>query len=80
MSTYWYQSCRCPIAPKWSMPARYARTARRATCRCVDLSKSWNLAATTKLVASRSRSHSQGPGSVSSKSFWSNTSWRSGEA
>ena len=36
-------------------------------------------AATTRLAASRLTSHSQGPGSVSSKSLQSKTSWRSGE-
>ena len=36
-------------------------------------------AATTKLAARRLTSHSQGPGSVSSKSLQSKTSWRSGE-
>ncbi len=37
-------------------------------------------AATMKLAASRLRSHSQGPSATSSKSFRSNTSWRSGVA
>ena len=37
-------------------------------------------AAMTTLAASRLTSHSHGPGSVSSKSFESNTSVRSGEA
>ena len=36
--------------------------------------------ATTKLAASRFVSHSNGPGSVSSKSLRSNTRLRSGEA
>ena len=36
--------------------------------------------AMTKLAASRATSHSNGPGSVSSKSLMSNSSWRSGEA
>ncbi len=35
--------------------------------------------ATTMLAARRLTSHSQGPGSVSSKSLQSNTSWRSGD-
>ena len=60
--------------------SRYDRTVAR-TMRARSLSvKPLARPAMTRLAASRLTSHSQGPGSVSSKSLMSKSRWRSGEA
>ena len=75
-----YQTSILPISANPSIASRYARTESRVTA-CVSASeKPLFRAAIVKLAASRSTSYSNGPGSVSSKSFTSNSSVRSGES
>ena len=65
---------------KLAIASRYERvTARLIDCRCFA-SKPRSRPATAKLATSRFTSHSNGPGSVSSKSLMLNTSRRSGAA
>ena len=59
---------------------RYISTAASTVARRSAAPKSRSRAATSMLAASRLTSHSNGPRSVSSKSFTSNTSDRSGDA
>ena len=75
-----YQSSRLHIPAKFLIPSRYARvTIRLIDCRCLA-SKPRSRPATAKLATSRFTSHSNGPGSVSSKSLMLNISRRSGPA
>ncbi len=60
--------------------SRYARTQARTVLFCSLIEKPFARAAVTKPAASRLTSHSNGPGSVSSKSLMSKTRRRSGEA
>ncbi len=62
------------------MAVRYAATVPRTIARRCLRENPLSRPATSKLTASRFTSHSHGPGSVSSKSFRSNTSRRSGAA
>ena len=80
MSRRAYQTFRLLIPAKPAIAVRYASTVSSTT-------RSWSLALKplsrapiSMLTARRLMSHSQGPGSVSSKSLRSNTSCRSGEA
>ena len=68
------------ISAKRPIASRYSRTAAVTAARRAASSKPRSLAATAKLAASRFTSHSNGPGSVSSKSLRLNTSLRSGAA
>ncbi len=61
------------------IPSRYARTLVRTIARRVAASKPRSRPAASKLAARRLTSHSHGPGSVSSKSLISKTSFRSGD-
>ena len=75
-----YQRSRLRIPAKSRSPSRYARvTIRLIDCRCLA-SKPRSRPATAKLATSRFTSHSNGPGSVSSKSLMLNISRRSGPA
>lgn len=62
------------------MVIRYDSTATRAARRAFARLPPFWRAATVMLAASLFTSHSKGPGSVSSKSFTSKRSVRSGEA
>ena len=75
-----YQTSRLPASASFRIHSRYERTEfRTALVRSASV-KSRSRPAISKLAASRFRSHSNGPGSVSSKSLRSKTSVRSGEA
>ena len=75
-----YHLSRFVIPAKSCMASRYARADVIATSRHRLAENPRLRAAISKLVASRFTSHSNGPGFVSSKSFMSNTSVRSGDA
>ena len=62
------------------MYSRYTRTAVVTTWSRSRRAKPCSLATTWRLAARRLTSHSQGPGSVSSKSFTSKITLRSGVA
>ncbi len=79
-SSWAYQTSRLRASASLRIHSRYARTAlSTAFVRCVSV-KSRSRPAISKLAARRFTSHSNGPGSVSSKSLRSKTSERSGEA
>ena len=69
-----------PICANSAIASRYAATDACAAPRVPALENPLLRAAIAKLAAIRFTSYSNGPGSVSSKSFRSNTSRRSGEA
>ena len=75
---------RCTSAPpacaNSSMRLRYALPTPKTALRRSVLEKPRSRAAISTLAAKRLTSHSQGPGSVSSKSLTSNTRERSGDA
>ena len=75
-----YQTSKFRIEAKFRIASRYARTVLRTARRVSFGVKSRSRPAIAKLAARRLRSHSQGPGRVSSKSLTSNTSRRSGAA
>ncbi len=75
-----YQTSRKRIVAAVAIVVRYAATAARAAARSSLRRQPLPRAATTKLAARRLTSHSNGAGSVSSKSLRSNTSRRSGAA
>ena len=75
-----YQTPRLFIAANSRIASRYARTAVKTADRRTRSSKPRSLPAISKLAASRLTSHSNGPGSVSSKSLRSKTRSRDGEA
>ena len=75
-----YQMSRVFICANWAIASRYARTAARVTSCVSSLVNALFRAAMVKLAAIRLTSYSNGPGSVSSKSFRSNNKFRSGEA
>ena len=75
-----YQTSKFRIAANLRIASRYSRTVLRTARRVSFGVKSRSRPAISKLAARRLRSHSQGPGRVSSKSLTSNTSWRSGAA
>jgi hypothetical protein len=79
-SSCWYQDSRLPIPASRRIVWRYSREAAATIRRRSRPANPRSRPASEKLAASRFRSHSQGPGSVSSKSLRSNTSRRSGEA
>ena len=66
------QESRVRISAAARITARYSRTVVRTTSRRSDVEKPSSRPATSKLAARRTTSHSQGPGSVSSKSLMSN--------
>ena len=75
-----YQTARngCPANSR--IAVRYLPTPARMTLRRSLAGNPLSRPATARLAASRLTSHSNGPGSVSSKSLTSNTSRRAGEA
>ena len=75
-----YQTSSVRISANAAIASRYARTAARVDSRASDSVNPLFLAAIVKLAASRLTSYSNGPGKVSSKSFRSSSSTRSGEA
>ena len=75
-----YQMSIVPISANSAIAFRYAATVARVAARASALAKPLLRAAMVKLAASRFTSYSNGPGSVSSKSFRSKTSVRSGDA
>ena len=74
-----YQTSRLPSPASRRISWRYTLATRRAAFRAFFGLNPRSRAATTTLAARRFTSHSHGPGRVSSKSFTSNTSSRSGE-
>ena len=68
------------ISAKRAIASRYSRAAAVTAERQFASSKPLSRPATAMLAASRLRSHSNGPGSVSSKSLMLKTSRRSGAA
>jgi hypothetical protein len=68
----------CPANPR--IAVRYPSAAARVILRQSLAGNPLSRPATVKLAASRLTSHSNGPGSVSSKSLTSKTRLRSGEA
>ncbi len=79
-SMWAYQTSRLLIVAKFLIASRYARAAVVLTDRRCLASKPRSRPATAKLATSRFTSHSNGPGSVSSKSLTPNTRRRSGAA
>ena len=75
-----YQTSRLRICAKRMIASRYSRAAANTTERQTAWSKPQSRPATAMLAASRFTSHSNGPGSVSSKSLMLKTSRRSGAA
>ena len=75
-----YQVARTPRPAKFRTVSRYWRAVATTTSRRSASSNPRARPATARLAARRLRSHSQGPGSVSSKSLSENTRSRSGEA
>ena len=75
-----YQTSMLRISAKRAIASRYSRAAAITTERQTASSKPRSRPATAMLAASRFRSHSNGPGSVSSKSLMLKTSLRSGAA
>ena len=69
-----------PIAAESAIVSRYAFTDASVAVRASALVKPLLRAAIVKLAAKRFTSYSNGPGSVSSKSFRPNTKVRSGDA
>ena len=78
MSSRAYHTSMLAISANRAMLSRYSRTTVSRMSRRAAGSMPRSRMATSKLAASRLTSHSHGPGSVSSKSFMSNTSRRSG--
>jgi hypothetical protein len=74
-----YQTCRTGIRANARMASRYAAPVLTATARRCLAEKPLSRPATDMLATSRLTSHSNGPGSVSSKSLTSKTNRRSGE-
>jgi len=80
MSARAYQTSRLlPIPAKTRIADRYCATAALTTARRRLCENRFSRAATSRLVASRFTSHSQGPGRVSSQSLTSQTSRRSAD-
>ncbi len=77
---YEYQTSMRRIAAYRAIQSRYDRTVARVAVRFCAALKPFERPAMMMLVASRLTSHSQGAGSVSSKSLASNTRRRSGDA
>ena len=75
-----YQTSIVPISANPAIASRYARTDSSVAARVSALAKPLLRPAIVKLAAMRFTSYSNGPGSVSSKSFTSNSSGRSGDA
>ena len=75
-----YQTSTPRISPKARIRSRYRATAVSTTRRRSSSGKPFSRPAIARLAARRLTSHSQGPGSVSSKSLTSKTSARSGDA
>ena len=75
-----YQTSSVFIPAKARIAVRYSASAASTTARRSALANPLARPATSRLAASRLTSHSHGPGAVSSKSFRSKTSWRSGDA
>jgi hypothetical protein len=75
-----YHTSRVRIPAKPAIAVRYAATEAAAASPERDALNPLSRDATTKLAASRARSYSNGPGSVSSKSFRSKTRVRAVEA
>ena len=75
-----YQTSMNGIWAKFSISVRYMCAHRRTAVRTDRAGKPFSRAATATLAASRLTSQSNEAGSVSSKSFTSNTSRRSGAA
>jgi hypothetical protein len=75
-----YHTSRFRMLANSAIAVRYAATAAVAASAERDASNPLSRDATTKLAASRARSYSNGPGSVSSKSFRSKTRVRAREA
>ena len=80
MSTREYHTSRLPDSARRCISCRYVAPTSRAAVAQSFLEKFWSRPAMTTLAARRLRSHSHGPGSVSSKSLTSNIIDRSGEA
>jgi hypothetical protein len=75
-----YQTSSVRISANWAIASRYALADSRLAACSSALVKPLLRAAMVKLAAMRFTSYSNGPGSVSSKSFRSKTSSRSGDA
>jgi hypothetical protein len=75
-----YQTSMLRISANRAIASRYSRAAASTTERQTASSKPRSRPATATLAASRFTSHSNGPGSVSSKSLMLKTSLRSGAA
>ncbi len=75
-----YHTSRLAIFAKDLIRSRYERTHAIAALRWSAAENPFDLAASTKLAASRFKSHSHGPCSVSSKSLMSKMIRRSGVA
>src|SRR5204863_7397313 len=75
-----YQMSIVRMSANSAIACRYADTDARVDDRASDRENPLLRAAIVKLAAIRFTSYSNGPGSVSSKSFKSNSSFRSGEA
>ena len=75
-----YHTSSCFIEANSTIAVRYRPTVSSTIRSCSLARKPLSRAAINMLAASRLTSHSQGPGSVSSKSLTSNTSRRSGDA
>ena len=75
-----YQTSMLRISAKRAIASRYSRAAAITTEPQAASSKPRSRPATAKLAASRFTSHSNGPGSVSSKSLMLKTRLRSGAA
>ena len=75
-----YQTSKVRISANSAICVRYAATDASVAARASDRLKPLLRAAIVKLAAIRFTSYSNGPGSVSSKSFRSNSSVRSGDA
>ena len=75
-----YQTARNGWPANSRIAVRYLSTPARTTLRRALAENPFARPATARLAASRLTSHSNGPGSVSSKSLTSNTSRRPGDA
>ncbi len=75
-----YQTARLPSWANSRIACRYERTVRSRMFRRARVPKPFSRPAISTLATSRLTSHSQGPGSVSSKSFRLKTMRRSGVA
>ena len=78
-SRWEYQTSSVGAAANSRIALRYRAAAATATRRASAAAKPLSRPATTRLATSRLTSHSNGPGSVSSKSLTSKTSRRSGD-